>query len=81
MGIFRARLAYDGLVLWGPMAQQILPNLAVKWEIADEGRVYTFWLRRGVHWADGQPFTVDDILFWYNHVIRNPELTPTIPRE
>ena len=81
VGIFRARLAYDGLVRWGPMAQQILPNLAVKWKIADEGRVYTFWLRRGVHWSDGQPFTVDDILFWYNHVIRNPELTPTIPRE
>ena len=30
VGIFRARLAYDGLVRWGPMAQQILPNLVAK---------------------------------------------------
>ena len=81
IGIFRARLAYDGLVRWGPMAQQIFPNLAVKWEITDEGRTYTFWLREGIRWSDGMPFTVDDILFWYNHVVKNPELTPTIPRE
>ena len=81
IGIFPARLAYDGLVRWGPMAQQIFPNLAVKWEITDGGKTYTFWLREGVHWSNGMPFTVDDILFWYNHVIMNPELTPTIPRE
>ena len=81
VGIFRARLAYDGLVRWGPMAQQILPNLAVRWQISDQGRTYTFWLRQGVHWSDGVPFTVDDILFWYNRVIQNPQLTPTTPRE
>ena len=81
VGIFRDRLAYDGLVRWGPMAQQILPNLAVRWEITDQGRTYTFWLREGVRWSDGTLFSVDDILFWYNHVIKNPDLTPTIPRE
>ena len=63
------------------MALQILPNLAVRWEIADQGRTYTFWLREGVRWSDGTLFSVDDILFWYNHVIKNPDLTPTIPRE
>ena len=81
IGIFRARLAYDGLVRWGPMAQQILPNLAVKWKVSDQGKTYTFWLRRGVRWSDGRLFSVDDILFWYNHVIQNPQLTPTTPRE
>ena len=81
VGIFRARLAYDGLVRWGPMAQQILPNLAVKWKVSDQGRTYTFWLRQEVHWSDGRLFSVDDILFWYNHVIQNPQLTPTTPRE
>ena len=81
VGIYRARLAYDGLVRWGPMGQKILPNLAVKWEITDQGRTYIFWLRRGVRWSDGQLFSVDDILFWYHRIILNPELTPTIPRE
>ena len=81
IGVFRARLAYDGLVRWGPMAQQIYPNLASHWEITDEGRTYTFWLRRGVHWSDGEPFTVDDILFWYEYVLQNTELMPVVPQE
>jgi peptide/nickel transport system substrate-binding protein len=63
------------------MAQKVLPNLASHWKIEDEGRIYTFWLRRGVRWSDGHPFTVDDILFWYEHVLKNPDLTPSIPPE
>ncbi|MCH8291996.1 ABC transporter substrate-binding protein [Candidatus Poribacteria bacterium] len=81
IGIYKARLSYDGLVRWGPMGTKILPNLAARWEIEDEGRMYTFWLRRGVHWSDGHPFSVDDILFWYEYVLKNPDLTPTIPRQ
>ncbi len=81
MGIFQARLAYDGLVRWGPMARKVLPNLASHWEIEDEGRTYTFWLHQGIRWSDGQPFTVDDILFWYEHILQNPDLTPVVPQE
>jgi len=80
-GVFEARIAYDGLVRWGPMADRILPNLASRWEIADGGRSYTFWLRRGVRWSDGQPFSADDLLFWYNDVVKNPELTPVVSRD
>ena len=81
IGIFSHRLAYDGLVRWGPMAREIRPNLAWKWEIADGGRSYTFHLRRGVRWSDGHPYTADDILFWYEDVLQNPDLTPVIPPE
>jgi peptide/nickel transport system substrate-binding protein len=81
IGVFEARLAYDGLVRWGPMAQEVLPNLASHWKIENGGRSYTFWLRRGVRWSDGHPLTVDDILFWYKHVLHNTDLTPSIPPE
>jgi len=81
IGVFEARLAYDGFVRWGPMAQKVLPNLASHWEIQDEGRTYTFWLRKGVHWSDGRPFSVDDILFWYDHILNNADLTPSVPPE
>lgn len=76
IGITEHRFAYDGLVRWGPMGKKILPNLAVRWEIAEGGRIYTFWLRRGVRWSDGHPFTVDDLIFWYENVLLNEELTP-----
>lgn len=79
IGIIKARLAYEGLVRWGPMAQRILPNLAVSWTIENAGRTFTFQLRRGVRWSDGHPFTADDILFWYEHVIQHPDLTPATP--
>jgi peptide/nickel transport system substrate-binding protein len=40
-----------------------VPNLAESWEITDGGRTYTFKLRKGVQWHDGQPFTSADVKF------------------
>ena len=30
-------------------------------------------------WHDGQPFTADDIMFWYNDILLNEELMPAVP--
>ncbi|MBI4559811.1 MAG: ABC transporter substrate-binding protein [Candidatus Hydrogenedentes bacterium] len=73
------RVCYEGLTRYGPMGDEILPNVAERWAVEDDGRSFTFWLRRGMHWSDGAPFTVDDILFWYEDVLQNSELTPTLP--
>ncbi len=73
------RLLYDPLVRWS-LDYKILPNIARKWEISDDGRVFTFHLVRGVRWSDGEPFTVDDILFYFNDILSNEELTPSIPK-
>ena len=81
VGIFSHRIAYDGLVRWGPMAREIRPNLAARWEVGDGGRTYTFYLRRGVRWSDGQPFGADDILFWYEDVLLDSDLTPVVNME
>jgi peptide/nickel transport system substrate-binding protein len=76
VGIISARLAYDGLVRWDPMGTQVLPNMATHWEIGEGGRTYTFFLRKGIRWSDGHPFTSDDIVFWYEDVLLNEDLTP-----
>jgi len=81
IGIVEARLAYDGLVRWGPMGREILPNLATHWEVGDGGRIYTFHLRRGVRWSDGHPFTAADVLFWYEDVLGDTDITPVVPSE
>ncbi len=81
VGIVEARFAYEGLVRWDAMAQKVIPNLAVRWEIADDGRSFTFYLRKEVRWSDGQPFTVDDLIFWYEDVLQNEEISPVVPRD
>ncbi len=42
---------------------QLYPLLAESWDISDNGLVYTFHLRQGVTWHDGQPFTSADVKF------------------
>jgi peptide/nickel transport system substrate-binding protein len=46
-----------------------VPELAERWEISDNGRVYTFHLRRGVKWHDGMPFTSADVVFTFEQVL------------
>jgi len=41
----------------------LVPDLAERWEIADGGKSYTFYLRRDVRWHDRTPFTADDVVF------------------
>ncbi len=58
----------------------IEPNLAYKWDILDDGKEYIFYLREGLRWSDGEPLTADDIMFWYEDILLNPELSPAFPR-
>jgi ABC-type transport system substrate-binding protein len=73
------RILYDPLVRWSP-DYRVVPNLATKWEIGGNGKVFTFHLAKGVRWSDGAPFTVDDILFYFDDILFNKELTPSIPK-
>jgi ABC-type transport system substrate-binding protein len=41
------------------------PDLAESWEVSDDASTYTFTLRDGISWTDGEPFTIDDIIFTY----------------
>lgn len=45
------------------------PELAESWEISDDGTVYTFTLREGVTWHDGEPFTAEDVVYTFNEVL------------
>lgn len=72
---------YEGLVRWSPKWDGILPNLATHWTVNADATQYTFYLRKGIKWSDGIPFTAGDIMFWYNDIFMNPQLTPVKPAE
>lgn len=57
-----ARLIHAGLTRPGDDGR-VRPDLADRWTIRDEGRVYTFHLRDDAVWHDGRPVTADDVLF------------------
>jgi ABC-type transport system substrate-binding protein len=57
---------YDCLVLYDLGATTIRPGLAESWEISDDNLVYTFHLRQGVKFHDGEEFNADAVLTWYN---------------
>ena len=51
-------------------------DLAESWEISKDGLVFTFHLRPGVRWHDGEPFTADDVLFTYRKLTDPDVATP-----
>jgi peptide/nickel transport system substrate-binding protein len=71
------RIQHNHLLFWDARVTKVVPNILKGWEIADEGKTFTFFLRRGMKWSDGHPFTADDILFWYEDIYLHNELVPT----
>ena len=59
-----ASLVFSGLTRLDDKGRPF-PDLAEGWEVSEDGRVYTFRLRRGVLWHDGAELTADDVLFTY----------------
>jgi peptide/nickel transport system substrate-binding protein len=73
------RTGYEPLVRYARDGKSIIPNVVKSWKIRDDGKTYIFYLRKGLKWSDGQLFTADDIMFWYEDILLNEELTPTFP--
>jgi peptide/nickel transport system substrate-binding protein len=61
--------------------QEIADDLAQRWDISEDGRMYTFYLRQDVTWhaQEGQEpvkFTADDVIFTYNVMMHPQTITP-----
>jgi peptide/nickel transport system substrate-binding protein len=72
-------LGYEGLVRFAPEGGKVIPNIAESWEANDASTEFTFHLRKGMKWSDGEPVTADDIVFWYDDMASNEELFPGGP--
>ncbi|MBB6099816.1 peptide/nickel transport system substrate-binding protein [Deinobacterium chartae] len=68
-----AQQMFDGLVEYNYKTYRIEPALAESWTVSSDGKVYTFKLRQGVKWHDGEEFTADDVVFTFEQIVMNPE--------
>ena len=69
----------QSLVRWNLEFTQVLPNVADKWEVNAESTEFTFHLRPGMKWSDGQNFGADDIVFSVEDCAKNSELYKSTP--
>lgn len=70
------RVNYDPVLRWAPeFSDPIQPGLAKEWSWNDEGTELTLVFREGLKWSDGAPWTVDDIIFWWEHIELDTNIT------
>ena len=71
------RLIYETVLRWPRNPQDaIQPGLAESWEWSDDGTALTLHFREGLKWSDGEPFTVDDVIFWWEDIENDENITP-----
>jgi peptide/nickel transport system substrate-binding protein len=75
-----SELIFNGLVGIDEK-QEIVADLAERWDISEDGRIYTFYLRKDVTWhpREGEepvPFTADDVIFTHTIMMHPQTITP-----
>lgn len=60
---------YNRLVGMSEVTSEVIPDLAERWDVSDDGRTYTFHLVKGVTWHDGKPFTAHDVKFTFDAMV------------
>jgi peptide/nickel transport system substrate-binding protein len=51
--------------------QKPVPALAKKWDVSSDGLTWTFYMREGVNWHDGIPFTAEDVEFTFSTILNH----------
>ena len=75
----RRTMAYEPMMRWTPDLTTTIPNVAESVAANDAGTEFTFSLREGMKWSDGEALTADDVVFWYEYYLLNDELQPVKP--
>jgi len=59
----------EGLVAEDPCDLHPVPATAATWDVSEQGRVYTFYLRREAKWSNGDPVKAQDFVFAFNRIL------------
>jgi peptide/nickel transport system substrate-binding protein len=64
-------LNYDFLVGFDPKQLTPRPEIATSWSLSADQKTWTFHIRHGMTWQDGQPVTAKDVAFTFNYIVKN----------
>jgi peptide/nickel transport system substrate-binding protein len=70
---------WECLTQWRLDFSGVEPNIAESIDVSDDVTEYTFHLRKGMKWSDGADFTADDIMFYVEDILFDPDLSPGGP--
>ncbi|NCB41535.1 MAG: peptide ABC transporter substrate-binding protein [Clostridia bacterium] len=63
---------FEGLIKWvddGDGNAKLAPGMADSWDISEDGKVYTFHLKEGALWSDGEPVTAYDFEYAWKRLV------------
>ncbi len=76
------RVTYDPVLRWPRTpSDPVQPGLAESWEWNEDGTQMTLNFREGLRWSDGEPWTVDDVIFWWEAIETETNITAAIHGE
>ena len=59
----------EGLVIRNPDGPDPLPGVATNWDISNDGKTYTFYLRKNATWSNGDTVSANDFVYAWKRVL------------
>ena len=64
---------------WIEDGLDIAPGMCSSWDTNADNSEWTLVFRRGLKWSDGEPVTVDDVIFWWEDMVLNADHSDAPP--
>ena len=69
---------YEGLIIENGVTGELEPALAESWEVSEDEQTIVITLKKDLKWSDGEPLTVDDVVFSYNKIYLNDKIPSSV---
>ncbi|MCL2929469.1 MAG: ABC transporter substrate-binding protein [Trichodesmium sp. MAG_R01] len=69
---------YEGLIIENGVTGELEPALAESWKVSEDEQTIVITLKKDLKWSDGEPLTVDDVVFSYNKIYLNDKIPSSV---